>query len=33
MFLPHYPGWSLVIIALDVAVVWALATYRSDKFM
>ena len=33
MFLPHYPGWSIVIIALDVAVIWALATYRSDKFM
>jgi hypothetical protein len=33
MFLPYYPGWSIVIIALDVAVIWALATYRSDKFM
>ena len=33
MFLPHYPGWSIVIIALDIAVIWALATYRSDKFM
>jgi len=33
MFLPHYPGCSIVIIALDIAVIWALATYRSDKFM
>ena len=33
MFLPHYPGWSIVIIALDIAVIWALATYRSDTFM
>jgi hypothetical protein len=33
MFLPYYPVWSIVIIALDVAVIWALATYRSDKFV
>lgn len=30
LFIPHYPIWSLVIIALDVAVIWALATYRRD---
>ncbi|MCE0761516.1 hypothetical protein LWC35_01090 [Pseudonocardia kujensis] len=24
MFIPHYPIWSIVIIALDVAVIWAL---------
>ena len=29
MFLPYYPVWSIVIIALDVAIIWALATYRS----
>ena len=33
MFLPYYPVWSIVVIALDVAVIWALANYRSDKFM
>jgi hypothetical protein len=33
MFLPYYPVWSIVIIALDVAIIWALATYRSDRFM
>jgi uncharacterized membrane protein len=33
MFLPYYPIWSIVIIALDVAVIWALANYRSDTFM
>jgi hypothetical protein len=33
MFLPYYPVWSIVIIALDVAIIWALATYRSDTFM
>lgn len=30
LFIPHYPIWSLVIIALDVAVIWALATSRHD---
>jgi hypothetical protein len=27
MSLPHYPVWSLLIIALDVAVIWALTVY------
>lgn len=26
-FIPYYPFWALVIIALDVMVVWALATH------
>jgi len=26
MWLPHYPVWSLVIMALDVAVVWAIVS-------
>jgi hypothetical protein len=30
LFLPYYPLWSLMIIALDVAVIWALATYRRE---
>ena len=30
MFIPQYPLWSLLIIALDVAVIWALATYRTE---
>jgi hypothetical protein len=29
-FVPHYPVWSLTIIALDAAVIWALATYRRE---
>lgn len=29
-FIPYYPFWSLAIIALDVFVVWALATHRRD---
>ena len=28
IFMPLYPLWSLSIIALDVFVIWALATYR-----
>jgi hypothetical protein len=29
MFLPHYPLWSIVVIAIDVFIVWALATSMS----
>ena len=30
MFLPYYPLWSIVIIAFDVAIIWALtATLRN----
>jgi hypothetical protein len=28
LFIPYYPLWAVVIIALDVAVIWARATYR-----
>lgn len=27
VFLPYYPVWAIVIIALDVAVIWSLARY------
>jgi hypothetical protein len=30
MWLPYYPIWSLVIIALDVVVIWALAVHGKD---
>lgn len=30
MWLPYYPVWALLIIALDVAVVWALTTHGRD---
>ena len=30
LFLPYYPLWSILIIALDVAIIWALAVYRGD---
>ena len=29
LFIPYYPIWSLLIIALDVAVIWALAVHES----
>jgi hypothetical protein len=29
-FIPYYPVWSLVIIALDVFVIWALAAHGRD---
>jgi hypothetical protein len=29
-FIPYYPIWSILIIALDVVVIWALATYRRE---
>jgi hypothetical protein len=28
LFIPYYPFWSLLMIALDVFVIWALAAYR-----
>ena len=31
LFIPYYPLWALVIIALDVAVIWALSTYRPES--
>jgi hypothetical protein len=30
LFIPYYPLWALTIIALDIAVIWALATYRRE---
>jgi cell division protein FtsW (lipid II flippase) len=30
LFLPHYPLWSLLIIALDVLVIWALAAHGQE---
>jgi hypothetical protein len=29
-FIPYYPFWSLTIIALDVFIIWALATHSRD---
>jgi len=30
-FLPYYPVWSLVVIAMDIFAIWALATVRMDE--
>jgi hypothetical protein len=30
LFLPYYPLWSLLIIAVDAGIIWALATYRRE---
>jgi hypothetical protein len=30
-FVPYYPIWSLLIIALNVLVIWALLRYRAEK--
>ncbi len=30
-FIPYYPLWAIVIIALDIAVIWALAVYGSRE--
>jgi hypothetical protein len=30
MWLPYYPAWSLLIIALDIVVVWALIAHGRD---
>jgi hypothetical protein len=27
---PYYPFWSLLVIAIDVVVIWALATHGRD---
>jgi hypothetical protein len=31
IFIPYYPLWSIVIIAIDVAVIWALAVYDPER--
>jgi hypothetical protein len=31
LFIPHYPFWSLLMIAIDVWVIWALATYSPRR--
>ncbi|WP_238008138.1 hypothetical protein KZZ52_06695 [Dactylosporangium sp. AC04546] len=33
LFLPYYPLWSMLIIAADVAVIWALTRYGRDEAM
>jgi hypothetical protein len=30
LFIPYYPLWSITIIVIDIAAIWALAVYRRD---
>ena len=31
LWLPHYPVWSIVLIALNVLVIWAVATWDTTR--
>ncbi|WP_174187007.1 DUF7144 family membrane protein [Nocardia barduliensis] len=31
LWLPYYPGWSILVIALDVAVIWAVTTWHPAR--
>jgi hypothetical protein len=31
LFIPYHPLWSVLIIALEVAIIWALAAYREQS--
>lgn len=31
LWLPYYPWWSILIIALDVVVIWAVTTWDTDR--
>jgi hypothetical protein len=31
LFIPYYPVWSLLIIALNVFVIWALIAYKRES--
>ncbi len=31
LWLPYYPWWSLLIIALDVVVIWAVSTWKPEQ--
>jgi hypothetical protein len=30
-FIPYYPVWAVLIIALDIAIIWALANWERDE--
>ncbi|WP_280242440.1 DUF7144 family membrane protein [Nocardia abscessus] len=31
LWLPYYPWWSVLIIALDIVVIWAVATWKPER--
>ncbi len=30
LWLPYYPWWSVIVIALDVVIIWAIVTWQTD---
>lgn len=32
LWLPYYPLWSILIIALDVVIIWAVTTWDTDRY-
>lgn len=32
LWLPYYPLWSILIIALDIVVIWAVTTWDNDRY-
>lgn len=30
LWLPYYPWWSVLVIAIDIVVIWAVASWRTD---
>lgn len=33
LYIPYYPAWAILLIALNVIVIWALASYQADTDM
>jgi hypothetical protein len=33
LYVPYYPAWAILLIALNIVVIWALASYRADTDM
>jgi hypothetical protein len=31
LFIPYYPVWAVLIIALDIAIIWALVNYTGEE--
>jgi hypothetical protein len=31
LWLPYYPIWSIVVVALDIIVIWAIATWDTSR--
>jgi hypothetical protein len=31
LWIPWYPLWSILIIAIDIVIIWAIATWRPER--